>query len=306
MSRVVSGFVAAALFGLLAASPVAAAKIDGTTIEGAQLKTKNFSVASIGNTGGTVQCPKSKRVLNGGAFWHATGMDPDPSVSNHLLLTSSAPTANGRGWYADGQANGGGTLTVEVRCLPKKQLNDVVRRTKSKVLKTGIATALVAKCPNGYATMTGGSTLANVGKKPKPSVGPERGRITGSLPDGPNLDEWRTIGGNFSNGKLELSAIARCIPENRIDGHNASFPTVSVVSNATGGGYGSCAGGTRALTGGSSWRAVGQQKPTADLASTTYLSGNATTFDVLGHYTAGYNLSGSTLNLDTAIICPNA
>jgi hypothetical protein len=62
-------------------------------------------------------------------------------------------------------------------------------------------------------------------------------------------------------------------------------------------------GNARSL-GGTSWRIPGQQKPSLALATTTYISGNAPTFDVLGHYSAGLNADSVELNLDTAIICP--
>jgi hypothetical protein len=113
------------------------------------------------------------------------------------------------------------------------------------------------------------------------------------------------IGGNFSEGRLELHAIALCVPKNKVKGLSINYPTSVVSDQATGGGYGSCFGGTRALAVGTSWRRIGEQTPAIDLASSTYLSGNAPTFDTLGQYAAGLNMSGVSLNLDTAILCPN-
>jgi len=305
MIRQVGALTGVAILTLALGAPAMGAKIDGELIEGSQLKLKQIDVPAGGTVGGTAHCPKSKRLLTGGAFWHATGAGPDPAISNLSQLTSSAPTRDGRGWYADGQsvASESRTLTIEARCVPKGKMPRVTARDEGNVLDTGFAGGVTADCPGDQVTMTGGAYLGKPGKGPS-RVGARRGRITGSTLIN-SAEKWRVIGGNFSEGKLELHAIALCVPANKVDGLNINYPTSVVPDHGTAGGYGSCFGGTRALAVGTSWRRTGEQKPAVDLASSTYLSGNAPTFDTLGHYGAGLNASGVSLNLDTAILCPN-
>ena len=304
MIRQLGTLIGVAVLTLALGTPAMGAKIDGELIEGSQLKLKQIDVTAPGAVAGTARCPKSKRLLTGGAFWHATGGGPAHAISNLSQLTSSAPTRDGRGWYADGMnnANESRTLTIEARCVPKGKLPGVTVRDQGNVLDTGFPGGVTADCPGDKVTMTGGAYLSKPGKGPS-IVGARRGRITGSTLIN-SAEKWRVIGGNFSEGKLELHAIALCIAENKVDGVSINYPTSVVPDQSTGGGYGSCFGGTRALAVGTSWRRTGEQKPAVDLATSTYLSGNAPTFDTLGHYGAGLNVSGVSLNLDTAILCP--
>jgi hypothetical protein len=276
--------------------------IDGTLVQSSKLKLKSIDRSVPGNVGGTVRCPPQKTALTGGAFWHQTGVGPDPAISNLVSLTSSYPVGE-RKWYADGRNSAANprTLTIEVRCLPARKLKAAVTRTNSKILDSGTAGQVRAGCPNGYEEFTGGSYLAEPGGKPKPGVGPKRGRITGSYPDN---DEWRAVGGNFSEGKLALTAVVRCFPTDSVDGSaNYDYPTVP--DNSTGGGYVSCGAGSATLTGGVYWKPLASNEPDPELASSTYLSANAPTTDVNGFYTAGLNASGGSLQLAIINACPS-
>jgi hypothetical protein len=282
--------MAAPILAALALAPPALGgfEIDGTVIDGSRHKLKSFDRAAPGNAGGTVRCPKDERILNGGAFWHQTGIGPDRAISNLAQLTSSAPL-DGRTWYADGRNNAANprTLTAEVRCLPKRQLKDVVTRKAGKTLQSGTYGQVRARCPEDYEPISGGTFLSEPGEAPRPGVGAKRGRITGSFPD---VVEWRGIGGNFSEGRLALRAPARCYPEDGFD-NSARFYYPDVAAGATGGGYLSCLAGERALTGGAWWLRPGENEPDPALATQTYLSGNAPTFDLLGFYFAGLGSS---------------
>lgn len=189
---------------------------------------------------------------------------------------------------------------MEIRCLPSRKLKAAITRTNSKVLDSGTAGQVRAGCPNGYEEFAGGSYLAEPGGEPKPGVGPKRGRITGSYPDN---SEWRAIGGNFSEGKLALTAVVRCFPEDSVDG-SAGYSYPTVADDATGGGYFSCGAGSATLSGGVYWKPVSSNEPDPELASSTYLSGNAPTFDVNGFYAAGLNASGGSLQLAVVNACP--
>jgi hypothetical protein len=65
--------------------------------------------------GAHVRCPSGKRVLSGGADWLWQG-----GPSDQAGLTASAPTPDGRGWYAAGVSDYGGILLrVRVLCAPR-------------------------------------------------------------------------------------------------------------------------------------------------------------------------------------------
>lgn len=276
--------------------------IDGTLVESSKLKTKSIDRSLPGNVGGTVRCGKDKAALTGGAFWHQTGLGPDPAISNLVSLASSYPVGD-RKWYADGQNSAANprTLTIEIRCLPSGKLKNAVTRSNSKTLDSGTTGKVKAECPNSYETFTGGSYLAEPGGKPKPGVGPKRGRINGSYPDS---NDWRAIGGNFSEGKLALTAVVRCVPEDEVDTSSQStYP--SIAASSTGGGYFSCPAGNATLTGGVYWLRTGTNQPDPALAAVTYLSGNAPTFDVAGHYAAGLNADSSSAHVLADVnVCP--
>ena len=276
--------------------------IDGTLVQSSKLKLKSIDRSVPGNVGGTVRCPPQKTALTGGAFWHQTGLGPDPAISNLVSLTSSYPVGE-RKWYADGRNSGANprTLTIEIRCLPSRKLKAAVTRSNSKTLASGTAGKVKAECPSDYETFAGGSYLAEPGDEPKPGVGPKRGRINGSYPQG---DEWLAVGGNFSEGKLALTAVVRCVPEDAVD-YSSQNTYPDIPASSTGGGYFACPAGNATLTGGVYWLRVGSNEPDPDLATSTYLSGNAPTFDVAGHYAAGLNAdSSSTHTLADVNVCP--
>ena len=67
--------------------------------------------------GNYLSCPKNERIVAGGAFWHQPGQGPD--FNGVHWLSSSTPTTDGKGWYADGAtATAGDELTIVAQCLP--------------------------------------------------------------------------------------------------------------------------------------------------------------------------------------------
>jgi hypothetical protein len=59
-------------------------------------------IPRVQGSGGYVSCPPGQRIVTGGAFWHAPGAGPSPALASLSRVSSSAPTPDGSGWYADG------------------------------------------------------------------------------------------------------------------------------------------------------------------------------------------------------------
>ena len=71
--------------------------------------------------GRTVPCPAGTRVLTGGASWHSAGEPPVPEDAFGTQLSSSAPIAHARKWYADGVNFIGAAdarLRITALCVP--------------------------------------------------------------------------------------------------------------------------------------------------------------------------------------------
>jgi hypothetical protein len=84
------------------------------------LRTRTFNQTN-GVAGGYLKCPKSQRIVAGGAFWHQPGKGPDPSNVHQDELGSSSATLDAKGWYADGQVSSSSPadqLTLVAQCLP--------------------------------------------------------------------------------------------------------------------------------------------------------------------------------------------
>ncbi len=219
--------------------------------------------------------------------------------SRSRCLSSSTPTLDGKGWYSDGVGGPGYTLTQEVRCLDKdalKHVKVVVRSFPVERLKAG-----QARCPDHYMAVTGGAYFARPGKGPDPMWASDAW-VSGSLPINGG-QAWRAIGANFASKPLVLHVVARCMPLKRLGDRQFIGLSDQVYSLETGGGYTSCLGPFRALTGGAAWKVSQQAVYGSEFARRTRLSGNAVTFDVFGQYTAGFSGSDSTLDFDTSLIC---
>jgi hypothetical protein len=82
----------------------------------AGLAVRSTSTPVTDTTGaGRVRCPSGKRALSGGADWLWQG-----ARSDQAGLIQSAPTPDGRGWYAAGISDYGGILLrVRVLCVPR-------------------------------------------------------------------------------------------------------------------------------------------------------------------------------------------
>ncbi len=112
-------------------------------------------IPDAATTGGFQSCPAGQRIVTGGAFWHVTAMGPTPPNAAGVQLSSSTPTTDGLGWYADG-LNGSGVgnyrLTTVLLCVtPKLPAPPVtptpITPTPAVVARaTGQRAAALAKC----------------------------------------------------------------------------------------------------------------------------------------------------------------
>jgi hypothetical protein len=66
------------------------------------LVASDVPVASLTAGGGPVSCPAGQRVVSGGGYWHEPGVGGGPTTPVGVQLSSSTPTTDGLGWYADG------------------------------------------------------------------------------------------------------------------------------------------------------------------------------------------------------------
>jgi hypothetical protein len=81
------------------------------------LKTQDTAPAGVGaSVGGGLACPAGERIVTGGAFWHVAGMGPSTSLADNRFLSSSSPTADAKGWYADA-FNGGPTADAQLETV---------------------------------------------------------------------------------------------------------------------------------------------------------------------------------------------
>ncbi|MGH2924558.1 MAG: hypothetical protein ACRDK1_01150 [Solirubrobacterales bacterium] len=171
--------------------------------------------ADGGPVGGTVACPSGTRALSGGAVWHPRGAPPDPSLSSHGMLASSAVTSDDRGWYADGTDNYIGDdeiFTISVRCLKVSKLAETKLRARpiSAVEHDEIAGAAV-KCRHGSRALTGG------GLWHPPGGGPDKAGNTGIFSGANSFVKhgraWFTDGLNFvsPDPTRDLTVEALCL-----------------------------------------------------------------------------------------------
>ncbi len=82
------------------------------------IRTRTVTVQDKDRAENNLACPKGKRVVTGGAYWHDIA-NTGPHYRDDVVLRSSTPTWDGLGWYASGLNYNGKTMgfTVSVLCL---------------------------------------------------------------------------------------------------------------------------------------------------------------------------------------------
>ena len=177
------------------------------------VRTVTYDVSAGAAAGNYVSCPASQRIVTGGAYWHAAGEAPDPN-NDPGYISSSTPTTDGKGWYADGLAFTNGQLTITAFCLP-------LRRIGAYTLKTATLDAVeqgesqnyyvgnYLSCPKNKRIVAGGAFWHLPGKGPDLNNAREHS-LSSSTPttDGKG---WYADGDTATEGE-ELTLVAQCLP----------------------------------------------------------------------------------------------
>ena len=210
------------------------------------------------------------------------GSGRTPRSSNRGSLTSSDPVegtgASGTRDEAELRGPIRRTLTIEIRCRAV-QASSKNAVTRSNEQDPGLGNERGRSRPSARTSYRDvhGRLVPGPSREASRNRGsvPSAARINGSYPD---RNDWRAIGGNFSEGKLALTAVVRCVPEDEVDTSFAEHVSrtssrelapAAATSLVT-------AGNATLMTGG---RLLASDRngsrPTLTLAAVTYISGNA-------------------------------
>jgi hypothetical protein len=141
-------------------------------VGGIQVIGADFDRNSSGLAGGWVACPTGTRAIGGGADWNLAGFRE---------IDYSAPTNDDGGWYASGSSlTTGDSLHVETYCVGSDELAAAQLVTQAYT-DPASGTYLVAECPPGTRTLTGGVYAALAGQGVDP--GQFAGQMQDSFPD---------------------------------------------------------------------------------------------------------------------------
>jgi hypothetical protein len=213
-------------------------------------KSKTAGVASGTNVARSVKCPTGDRALTGGAYWHRTGQNGDPSLK--AAIFSMAPTLDGRGWYATGGNRVAETLdfTVTVQCLPGPSVGAYSLRRREVIVDPGRSGNADLKCASGQKVVMGGGVWHRPGHNPDPDL---PALVTGSAPDNAG-DGWSVAGRNEDSAALRLRVTTFCVPTATVGSgyHVKTFTHVMVVGERFEE-YLTCPHNERALGGGEFW-----------------------------------------------------
>lgn len=136
-----------------------------------------------GAAGAYAACPPNHRIVTGGALWRIPGDPPSPSVAVQSRLSSTTPTVQATGWYADG-FRGSTTARLEVLafCLPTSKVGRYALLTVGAE-EPDADQALSGRCQTGHRVVASGSYVH------KPGLGPDleearTSSLRGTLPTG--------------------------------------------------------------------------------------------------------------------------
>ncbi len=292
-------FVKGKLAGLaVAASTLAgAASALGALSQGKySVKTHNFTVSSATYGGDYLKCAKGKRVVSGGAFWHASGSGkPVPDAG---FIANSAPTTDGKGWYAIGFNQKPGTLDFEevALCLPSKAVGHYKVKTHNFVVSGGSVGGGYVKCAKGERVVSGGAFWHASGSS---TPMPEAGAIYSSTPTTDGKGSYAT-GYSQTVGNLDLEGVALCLPSKAVGHYTVKTHNFTVPSFSVAGGYVNCAKGERVVSGGAFWHASGSSTPIPDAGP---IQNSAPTTNGKGWYATGRDLTTGALDLQEVALC---
>ncbi len=194
-----------------------AARIDAQDVEGGTVVTANFTLPAFptnGLGGGYVSCPAGTNVFTGGAFVHPSAGTQEPTPEIFVRVSSTTPTSDGEGWYADG-SNGTitpYTLRVEMICLPDALFAGRQILEQTVAMANDTTDADTVRCPQGLRAYTGGTYWATSGGGADPSTAADAW-VSASTPNG-RASAWYGAGRVFA--PLDLHVMAQCLPANRL------------------------------------------------------------------------------------------
>lgn len=237
---------AGTLLAMGAAPQAVAFELDASDLEGANVVSGFVDTAGAGSAaGGYSSCPDDQRAVTGGAYMHVAGQFPVPI--DNVRVPSSTVTSDGKGWYADGfSSSSARRLSTDLYCLPSGRLRDASMKVRTfRPSPTGRAKG-TAPCPNGTRVITGGALVHAPGAGPTPQAN----AIVGDSLPLPSGAAWYAEA-DAQPPYTRLTVIARCFPESKLAGIRISRKTLYPVTGFDPiGGFTSCPGATRALTGG--------------------------------------------------------
>jgi len=192
------------LLAVAIATPVSAHVGSGTY----KLRTTDLTAADGASVGNYLSCPKGKRIVSGGAFWHRPGEGPDALLGGYL--DSSSATTDGKGWYAAGRNVT--TLQLQLRivalCLPKAKVGPYSLRTRDLAVPAlGGRVGGYVTCPAGRRIVSGGAFWHVPGEAPDPELGQSIGSSTATT----NGKGWYASGRSLYDVALELRLVALCL-----------------------------------------------------------------------------------------------
>jgi len=189
-------------------------------------------------------------MLTGGAYWHQTNQNGDPSLNAWIL--SSAPTSDSKGWYVTGRNVSGMSLdlTTVVKCLAQNVVGTYSTRAREVTVDAHRSGNADLRCKSGQKVVTGGGVWHKPGAQPKPIAA---ANLSMSFPD-TDQGGWSAAGHNDGASQLILRVTAFCVPASVLGAtYVAKHQLVFVNSFSYGQSYVPCDSGDLAASGGLWW-----------------------------------------------------
>ncbi len=199
------------------------------SVIGANYETESQDLGPLnnGSTGNYVPCPAGHRIVSGGAFWHLPNQPPTAQDAE-AWISSSTPTEDGGGWYADG-ANNTATprvLTIIAHCLPSASVGGYSIHAQDLPASNAIAGGYLP-CPDGQRIVTGGAFWHEPGQGP--NVADAGASPLSSSTPMPDARGWYADGRTFVANR-RLRAVAACVVPRTSQG---TTPIVTPAATAT-------------------------------------------------------------------------
>jgi hypothetical protein len=159
-----------------------------------------------------VSCRKGEQLVNGGSFIRAPGEGPTANNAGYARVSASFPTGNG---WAAGVRSFAPVKFVEISltayawCLPDGRIKDV--HVTKHTVRVGAGDSFLKQygCPGKQAVLHGGAYIHRPGKSF--ASGLKSGVLAGQVPRLPAGSKWLSAGGNYTEGKREVTTRVLCL-----------------------------------------------------------------------------------------------